>query len=115
VIRRLLAGPPAILSTGGGAFLTEATRKAIAEAGVALWLDASLSTLWDRVRHKDTRPLLRTPNPRQTLEDIYNRRVPVYALAELRLDVAPHYSIEDTTEAAIAALLTRPDVLEELP
>ena len=112
VIARLLSGPPSILSTGGGAFMAERNRRAIAEKGVALWLDADLDTLWDRVRHKDTRPLLRTPDPRGTLAALFDARVPVYRLAELRVPTEPGFSIEDTAARALAVLSTRPDILE---
>ena len=67
VIRRLMSGPPGVLSTGGGAYLAERNRRLIAETGVAVWLRAELDLLWDRVRHKDTRPLLRTGDPYGTL------------------------------------------------
>lgn len=112
VIARLLSGPPAILSTGGGAFMQEPVRELIAESGVALWLDADLPTLWSRVRHRDTRPLLRTIDPYATLAAIYDQRVPVYALAELHLKVAPHYSISQTADRALQVLATRADVLQ---
>ena len=36
VLQRLLSGPPRIVSTGGGAFLAEGNRDAIAEIGVAV-------------------------------------------------------------------------------
>ncbi|RYG92196.1 shikimate kinase [Loktanella sp. IMCC34160] len=113
VIARLLSGPPCILSTGGGAFLAERNRQAIHDKGVAVWLDASVDLLWERVKHKDTRPLLRTPNPRKTLEEIFAARVPVYQLADLRAETLPEYSIEETTDRVIEVLLTRPDVLEK--
>ncbi len=112
VLARLLSGPPRVISTGGGAFLSERNRAAIARAGVALWLDADLPLLWDRVRHKDTRPLLRTANPRATLAEIFEARVPIYALAEVRVKVERGYSIEDTTSRVITALTERPDILE---
>ena len=112
VLRRLLSGPPGIVSTGGGAFLAERNRTAISEMGVALWLDADLDTLWDRVRHKDTRPLLRTPNPKQTLTTIYNERRPIYEHAGVRLQVARDATIEDTTQSALDALISRPDIME---
>lgn len=111
VIARLLSGPPAILSTGGGAYMQPRVREQIRESGVALWLNTDLRTLWARVRHRDTRPLLRTRDPRATLAALYELRVPVYALAELRLDVAPHFSIDETAERALAVLATRADVL----
>ena len=112
VIARLLAGQPCILSTGGGAFLAEENRRAISAHGVSVWLNADLDLLWSRVRHRTTRPLLRTANPRQTLSDIYNVRVPVYALADLSVKSEPGYPIEDMVTQVVRTLLTRPDVLE---
>jgi len=112
VIARLLSGTPAVLSTGGGAFLAERNRASIAAHGVAVWLDAELDLLWDRVRHKETRPLLRTADPRATLAEIYEARVPIYAKAELRVPADPGFSIDQMTARVIAALASRPDILE---
>ncbi|MDC0737052.1 shikimate kinase [Cognatishimia sp. SS12] len=112
VIDRLLEEERGILSTGGGAFLSDVNRAMIAEKGVAVWLDADLELLWQRVRHKDTRPLLRTADPKATLTDIYEARVPVYAKADLSVKSHASYSIEDMADRVLAALLTRPDVLE---
>jgi shikimate kinase len=85
VIKRLLKTGPRVLSTGGGAFMNEETRAAIGEAGISLWLDADLDTLWERVIKRDNRPLLKTENPKKTLEDLMNVRYPTYALARLRV------------------------------
>lgn len=115
VLRRLLSGPPGIVSTGGGAFMTQQNQDAIAQLGVALWLDADVETLWDRVRHKDTRPLLRTADPKATLRKIFDDRQPTYALAGLRLPVARTATIEDTTQSALELLCSRPDILEKTP
>ena len=113
VIARLLDGTPSVLSTGGGAFLQPRNQVAIHEAGVSVWLRADLSLLWNRVKHKNTRPLLRTANPRQTLSDLCDARNPEYAKADLVVDADPAYSIEDMTDQVIDVLLTRPDVLEQ--
>jgi shikimate kinase len=112
VIDRLLDSHRGILSTGGGAFLAEANRRMISERGVSVWLNADLDLLWTRVRHKDTRPLLRTANPRATLAEIYDRRVPIYALADLTVVAHPDYSVDDMAGKVIETLRTRPDVLE---
>jgi len=112
VLGRLLRGTPCILSTGGGAFLAEQNRALIGGAGVSVWLRADLDLLWQRVRHKTTRPLLRTANPRETLRNLYEARVPLYAMADLVVDAAPELSIDDMAQRVVAALATRPDVLE---
>jgi shikimate kinase len=112
VLRRLLADGPRIISTGGGAFLAPENREMIARDGIAVWLDADLETLWERVRHKDTRPLLRTPDPKGTLARLLAERRDVYAQAGLQLPIAFHASIEETTQGALRLLATRPDFLE---
>ncbi len=112
VLARLMSGPPCVLSTGGGAFLAPANRDIIAGKGVAVWLKADLDLLWQRVRHKTTRPLLRTPDPRATLAGLLAAREPVYALAQLSVEAAPDYSIEDMTGKVLSALSARPDILE---
>ena len=83
VIKRLLRTGPRVLSTGGGAFMNGDTRASIKAAGVSLWLDADLETLWERVIKRDNRPLLKTENPKQTLENLMIARYPTYALADL--------------------------------
>ena len=112
VIARLLQSDPCILSTGGGAYLAERNRQAISEQGVAVWLDADVDLLWERVRHKDTRPLLRTANPRATLEEIFEARAPIYAQADLRAVADPAFSIEEMTDEVLSVLATRKDILE---
>ena len=113
VIARLLRGRPCVLSTGGGAFLAERNRDQIKAAGVSVWLQADLDLLWQRVRHKNTRPLLRTENPRETLRGLYEARIPHYQKADLTVGALPEYSIEMMAERVTEALLTRPDVLEK--
>lgn len=112
VLARLLAGPPCVLSTGGGAFLAPANRALIAEKGVAVWLKADLELLWQRVRHKTTRPLLRTPDPKATLAALLEQREPVYAGAQITVEAAPEYSVEEMAAKVLAALAARPDILE---
>ena len=114
VIERLLESQRGILSTGGGAFLAERNRQAISDKGVSVWLNAALPVLWQRVKHKDTRPLLRTDDPRGTLEQIYNERVPVYSMVDIAVVSRSKYSVEEMAQQVIAALLKRPDVLEEV-
>lgn len=114
VIARLLRGSPCILSTGGGAFLSEANRALIHEAGVSVWLRADLELLWQRVRHKSTRPLLRTANPRETLRGLYEARLPFYQMADLTVASSADLSVEDMAHRVVEALASRADVLERM-
>ena len=111
VISRLIDGEPCVLSVGGGAFLRAETRARISAAGVSVWLKADLDTLWTRVRRKDTRPLLKTATPYQTLADLMAAREPAYRQADLVVPTEADFAIETTAEKVVETLLGRPDVL----
>lgn len=108
VLERLLKSEPCILSTGGGAYMSDVNRALISEHGVALWLKADIDLLWSRVRHKNTRPLLRTDNPYQTLADLYDIRNPIYAEAEIAVESEPGLSLDDMANKVVAALVNTP-------
>jgi shikimate kinase len=112
VLNRLLHGAPCVLSTGGGAFLAPVNRTLIHDNGVSVWLRADLELLWQRVRHKTTRPLLRTANPRETLRGLYEAREPAYAQADLAVESAADILVDAMAERVARALTLRPDVLE---
>ncbi len=83
VIGRLLTGGTRVLATGGGAYMNDETRRGIAEHAVSIWLKADLDTLMGRVGRKQNRPLLKTENPRETMEKLMAVRYPVYANADI--------------------------------
>ena len=112
VIARLLVEERGVLSTGGGAFLSEENRRLISEKGASVWLDASCDVLWQRVRHRDSRPLLRTENPRATLQSLFDQRRQFYEKADLAVQSDGQASIEQMVDRVLEALATRPDVLE---
>lgn len=114
VLARLLSGPPCILSTGGGAFLAEANRNAIAEKGVAVWLKADLELLWNRVRHKSTRPLLKTPDPKGTLAALLEAREKIYAEAAVVVEARAEYSVEEMAGKVVEALQAHGDVMGKI-
>lgn len=104
VIARLLGEGSKVLATGGGAFMTAETRNRIATSGISIWLRADLDTLMARVSRRDTRPLLKSPNPRGVMEKLIADRYPVYALADVTVDSrdVPH---EVMVDEIIRALL----------
>jgi shikimate kinase len=92
VILRLLHRPPHILATGGGAVLDPVTREQIAKDAISVWLRAPLEVLVARVARRDTRPLLRHGQRRETMERLLAEREPFYAQAQMVVDVddGPH-------------------------
>ncbi|MDG4648401.1 shikimate kinase [Roseibacterium sp. SDUM158017] len=105
VIARLLEDAPCVLSTGGGAWMSERNRQLMTAKAAVLWLEADLELLWSRVRHKTTRPLLRTDNPRRSLSEILEARSPVYRLAPLKVHVQPEWSITETAGHVLRRLV----------
>ncbi|WP_104664451.1 shikimate kinase [Ensifer adhaerens] len=104
VLKRLLRSGPRVVSTGGGAYINERSRRQIKKGGLTVWLNAELDVLWERVNKRDTRPLLKTENPRQTLENLMNARYPIYAEADLTVlsrDVRKETMVEDVLTAVI--------------
>jgi shikimate kinase len=83
VIGRILESGPQVLATGGGAYMNPLTRAAIGAYGVSVWLKAEIDILMERVAKKQNRPLLKTADPRATMERLMAERYPVYATADV--------------------------------
>lgn len=67
-----------IIATGGGSLLREENRKTIMKSGCVIYLKATPAQLYERIKHDKSRPLMQTPNPLQTLTDIFIKREPYY-------------------------------------
>jgi shikimate kinase len=107
VIARLLDSGPAVLATGGGAFMREETRSRIARQAVSIWLKADADIIMRRVKRRADRPLLQTADPAATVERLIGEREPVYQRANITIwsrDV-PHEKIVDECLGALHALL----------
>lgn len=111
VIKRLLQEPPCILSTGGGAFMSTKNRTLIAKLGISVFLSVDLEVLWERVRHKNSRPLLKTANPKGTLSEIFDNRKDLYELADIRIRAGNASSIAQTTQQLTNALAEWPGAI----
>lgn len=103
VMRRLLEGPRIVLATGGGAMLNGETRALMKHRAVTVWMRADLETVAQRVQRRDTRPLLRGRDPLETLTALAEARYPVYAEADLVVDVAggAHHQAVDAIVTAL--------------
>ena len=103
VIRRLLAGPPVVLATGGGAFMDQETRTAILQGATSVWLRCSLATLVRRTAGRTHRPLLSMGDPERVLANLMTQRHPVYAEADIVVHCGED-SPEMTTQRVLSAL-----------
>ena len=83
VIARLLKEKDLVLATGGGAFVNPETRALVKSDAVSVWLKADLDVLFERVSRRSNRPLLRTADPKGTLEKLIADRYPIYQEADV--------------------------------
>ena len=107
VIARLLDSGPAVIATGGGAFMREETRNRIRDKAVSIWLKADVEIIMKRVKRRADRPLLQTEDPAATVSRLLEGREPIYRTADLTIlsrDV-PHDRIVDECIDALRARL----------
>ncbi|HKU04463.1 MAG TPA: shikimate kinase [Bradyrhizobium sp.] len=119
VIARLLDNGPAVIATGGGAFMREETRGRIRDKAVSIWLKAEVDVIMKRVRRRSDRPLLQNADPEATVSRLLGEREPVYGTADITIlsrDV-PHDKIVDECIDALHARLcaAAPDEINATP
>lgn len=102
-LRRLSTQPHSIVALGGGAYLDPANRRVVDETGVVVWLDASLSSIRERVQPDGSRPLLANP---EQVEKLYASRLPFYKLARI------HVVTDNRLPGAIAQEIIRKVTME---
>lgn len=87
MLAELTARRDVVLATGGGAVLAEENRRLLSENGVVIYLRAAVADLWRRTRHDKNRPLLKSADPRATLDQLFAERDPLYrGIADVVVD-----------------------------
>ena len=77
-IKELTALPDVVLATGGGAVMRPKNRQYLKERGITIYLQTSVDVQMRRTSKDNSRPLLNTPNPRKVLQELYEKRHPLY-------------------------------------
>jgi shikimate kinase len=98
------------LATGGGAFMRDETRQRIHDKAISLWLKADADVILRRVKKRENRPLLKTPDPAGTIARLIEARHPFYAQTDIIIDSrdVPHEKIVDEAIVALHEHLFRP-------
>ena len=99
LLREVAAREGLVVATGGGAVLAADNRRAMRAAGTVVYLRARLESLWERLGHDATRPLLATADPRATLAALLEQRDPLYREAA--------HLVVDTGAQSAATLVNR--------
>lgn len=75
-----------VISTGGGVVLREENMRILMEYGLIFCLTATPEEIFRRIGHQTHRPLLRTPNPMETIRNMLDDRSPFYSKADFMVD-----------------------------
>jgi shikimate kinase len=87
VLQQLDSCEPSIIVTGGGIVLRTTHRELLRQLGTVVYLHADEDTLFERISRRASRPLLRTDDPRVTMKELLERRLPAYEeIADVRID-----------------------------
>lgn len=108
VLAELSAYTRLTIATGGGTVLKRDNWSYL-HHGIVVWLDVPVAQLYARLRHDQTRPLLRSPNPLATLEQLLSDRQSLYAQADLRVTLDQP---ESPTQVATRVLEAIPPLLK---
>jgi shikimate kinase len=111
LVARLVEGEVRIIATGGGAFVDPRTRELLNERAITIWLDAPVDILAERTSRRNTRPLLRTPDPKATLERLSEERRPSYQEAHIHVKSGngEHKGVVESIIQALEDFLTTGD------
>lgn len=67
-----------IIATGGGIIERPENRPLLRKLGYVVWLIVSPPEILKRTSRNRDRPLLNTPNPKETIQELLNHRSPSY-------------------------------------
>jgi len=85
-LRKISERSNQIISTGGGIVIKDENWEIMKSTGVTIYLKASIEMLFDRVKHKTTRPLLNVENPFEKAKELFNARESLYENSDIVLD-----------------------------
>jgi len=90
-----------VVSTGGG-IVCKIENWGKLQTGIVIWLDVSPTLIMNRISGSN-RPLLQTPNPLQTLENLLEERESKYSQADFRVEITD----PDMNEDDVASLIVK--------
>ena len=86
VMARLLNGPPCVLASGGGAFLSAKTRALSKSKAISVWIKAGADVISGRTEGRTHRPLVPAADNHKIIERLVKECYPLYAEADLTIE-----------------------------
>ena len=87
-IKMVCTGVNKIISVGGGAFENPDNRATLLKFGTVFYLKSDIDVLYYRISKENTRPLLQTENPMESLKELLKKREENYHKAHYTLDTS---------------------------
>lgn len=101
VLKEVLQGKRLVVSTGGGAVLSETNRSLMKQSGSVINLLASPDVVAARLAKDTDRPLLRDGKSFERITTLLADREAFYAIADIRIDTTGK-NVEDVVDAVLA-------------
>jgi shikimate kinase len=93
MIQKLTQLQGIVLATGGGAVLRDENRRLLKDNGFVVYLQCSVDRILERTRRDTQRPLLKTDDPKERLQQLFEKRQPLYlSCANFKIDTGIHKS-----------------------
>jgi len=103
-LRELSGKVGAVVVTGGGIVLRTENVELLRALGTVVHLTADEDTLFWRISRRNSRPLLRTENPRATLAELLRVRLPAYQeMADIEVDTS-HLTHDEVAKTILKKL-----------
>ena len=117
LVARLVDGQVRVIATGGGVFVDPRTRSLLNERTITVWLDAPVDVLAERTARRDTRPLLKNGDPKDTLERLAQSERQAYSEAHIHVKSGngAHREVVEDIVRAIEEHLARGDASRAAP
>ena len=92
-----------LIATGGGIVTQPQNIPIMKGLAPVIWLTASEDVIFERVSRNKQRPLLQTPNPRGTIHELLEKRLPLYEKAADAVVDTSHQTHEHVARQVISA------------
>lgn len=88
-----------VIATGGGVIIDNENIKALKETSFIVHLDCTIECIYERVKRRNTRPLLNVENMYEKMKELYTKREMLYKIsADYTVKIDENSNIFDTAE-----------------
>ena len=110
IMERLLKGKPCVLSSGGGAFLSEKTREVAKKYAVSVWIKAGSDVISKRTQGRTHRPLVPAADNKKAIERLVSECYPLYEKADIMVESFQEHPYK--TVNRLLALLQEKEIIK---